>query len=88
MLPCASLATLETAPKYGLERAQLLVMSWMELSGHVGDVNRAERIDRHNEGIVQLVQSVRYGGRRHGIETHAGVRRGDPIGSGVMRERR
>ena len=27
----------------------------------------------------RLVQSVRHGGRRHGIETHAGVWRGDPI---------
>lgn len=45
MFPCASLATPETASKYGLERVQLLVMR-LELAGQYGDVNSAEPIYR------------------------------------------
>lgn len=52
----------------------------LELAGRVGDVNSTEPIYRHGEGKVQLVRSLRHGGRLRTIETGAGVRRCGRIG--------
>src|ERR1039457_4547400 len=59
MFPCASLATLETAPKYGVERTQLLMTRWSCRLGRRCKQSRTNRPPRRRDRPTRSKRAAR-----------------------------